>query len=78
MNWKPIESAPRDMQDVLVYDGHTCHIAHQNKFGLWTEELAHATEREGFYLASAKEAKLSHWMPLPSPPVSAAKPPEAP
>lgn len=69
-DWQDIESAPRDMSDVLVWDGKECWIAHQNYLMDWTSKSAYAvdSDEEGFYLATASEAGLTHWHPLPPPP----------
>lgn len=69
--WLPLESAPKDMTNVLVclarpFEGRRVWIAHQNMYGDWTAELD--GDRVEFYLVSAEERGIEMWMPLPEPP----------
>lgn len=55
MKWRPIETAPRDGEDVLVWTGGGIERAFWTSGG-WHDTLAYGV------------LSPSHWMPLPSPP----------
>lgn len=58
MNWRPIETAPRDGTAVLVTDGEDCEVARNYGHG-WFDS-------DGLDFAyGAWDAELTHWMPLP-------------
>ena len=71
MEWQPIETAPRDGTEVLIYD-HGIYLAR------WSEqaELGHfetgpawqiwPSEDDEFYAVATTTA--THWMPLPPSP----------
>lgn len=69
--WQPIETAPKDGRDLLIFDKFhkTAVIAFYRedgrspgKYGKFVWQL----HDEGGSLA---EQSITHWMPLPSPPV---------
>ncbi|WP_296341579.1 DUF551 domain-containing protein [Reyranella sp.] len=67
--WQPIETAPRDLSDVLVYRPGAVDpviVAHQNIYGDWCSHMP--ADEGGFYLWKAAMAGLTHWMPLPAAP----------
>jgi len=59
MDWKPIETAPKDGRRVLLYWPHWAHYPIVGLYGVygWASEVA-----------LAKEPGPTHWMPLPKPP----------
>lgn len=64
--WQPIESAPRDENDILLFDARTntsIVASFDNNIGFW-ETL------EG---ASYGFKAFTHWMPLPAPPIAKAE-----
>jgi hypothetical protein len=67
MEWKTIESAPRDGTDILAWDGETLTVV------CWDESLK-ATDAPScwaLYNRFATDAvEPTHWMPLPDPPGS--------
>ena len=56
MEWQPIETAPKDGSDILVWDGDSVSLA--NWFG-----------GEWWVLGEFTLDNVTHWMPLPPPPV---------
>lgn len=60
--WQPIETAPRDGADILVWDGDNISIAFGRSNG--TFEHVH------FACGDIVESFPTHWMPLPPPPES--------
>ena len=63
--WQPIETAPKDGRQILVFDGKEMAAAeyYQAKDGSAFWEIGHS-ERARLYLRKT----LTHWMPLPEPP----------
>lgn len=64
MRWRPIESAPKDQTDVLLFDPNAD----------WWPLLARWEDEEplqpGWYTPTVHQVfDPSHWMPLPPPPV---------
>ena len=60
MKWQPIETAPKDGYDYLVYNSvsEECFVAYRyGGVGSWYFSDRHALKDEP-----------SHWMPLPKPP----------
>lgn len=53
--WEPIETAPKDGRDILVWDGDSVSLAAWDN-GWWV-------------LVEYTLSGVTHWMPLPSPPV---------
>lgn len=75
MEWKPIESAPKDGSWIACWDGEKVHpvcwvddpMHHDEPYTGW----AYADETWGGVLwegYNQVEDQPSHWMPLPSPP----------
>jgi hypothetical protein len=67
MEWKPIETAPKDGTRILVFDreyhGEIAACEFNKEWG-WVERgLDYATEVWGY-----GEMEPTHWMPLPQPP----------
>ena len=68
MEWQPIETAPKDGTDVLVWDGEVRTLSHWGK-------SAHVPLYGWLALVFADPCDLNllrdqptHWMPLPEPP----------
>jgi hypothetical protein len=63
--WQPIETAPRDKHvTVLVYGARYDQVleaAYNDESGYWTDY---------FTMTSYDEENITHWMPLPKPPVT--------
>lgn len=59
INWQPIETAPRDGTDILVFQPQygECFCAFYNSGCWWQFSLLHVLKDEP-----------THWMPLPEPP----------
>ena len=72
MEWRPIETAPKDGQSILLgcnYDRHgkaRVALAWWDK-GMWLE-AQYWNESEGDWENCRVEFKPSHWMPLTEPP----------
>lgn len=69
MTWQPIESAPRDGTDILVYRPR----AHEHGDAAIT--VAKTTDRprpspHGIQHYTDRAHHPTHWMPLPAPPAS--------
>ena len=65
--WKPIESAPRDGQSILVYGA--AHDAHHRAFAKDVHVAWWSQEDEWWAPQScALYTEPTHWMPLPAPP----------
>jgi len=68
--WQPIETAPKDGTDILIYQPpekiwglifeHVIYVCHFDGRGRWTESDG---ERYSNF-------KPTHWMPLPEPPLN--------
>ena len=64
-NWQPISTAPKDMTDILLWDGISVSV------GSWCTGNIHG----GFWVSpdfgdwNAPGWEPTHWMPLPEPPV---------
>lgn len=59
--WQPIETAPKDKSDVLLYDGDEITIGYHSTFGGWMDK----TDPEDRW-----DFRPTHWMPLPSLPTT--------
>lgn len=57
-NWQPIETAPRDGRDVLLFD-----YSGVSVIGCWN-----IIADDGFFSTEYLPVDASHWMPLPEPP----------
>jgi hypothetical protein len=68
MNWQPIETAPTDGYEALVYSpNHGVVCAHMSQTtGKW---FAHVTGDAGVTMSDTP----THWMPLPDPPTGAVR-----
>ena len=69
-DWRPIESAPKDGELVLVAEGQYV-VEARDIDGQWYELNNDPTDSWGrpWY-----EGEATHWMPLPSPPASETAP----
>ena len=56
--WQPIETAPKDGREVLLWDGNACCV------GRWLDDILEWVPQHGDWGIAA-----THWAPLPSPPV---------
>lgn len=66
--WKPISTAP-NREDVLVFSTEYGICIARRATDEWSRDLGYAADvEEAFYLNEAKDAGLTHWMPLPEPP----------
>lgn len=64
MDWQPIDTAPRDYTEILVYDPeHECFVA-------WYEYHRHEWRWSPH---DAGWCNPTHWMPLPPPPTEKAR-----
>ena len=64
--WRPIETAPKDCQAILVTEGRFCHCVEWNEeFDWWAVD----DNKLGPY--RLRGSSPTHWMPLPPPPTSA-------
>lgn len=78
MGWQPIETAPKDGTEVLVYGQWAGEIGGKGDFGMFAatyggpgrEYPAHEWDVVGVDGYSAW-VRATHWMPLPAPPKSA-------
>ncbi len=60
MKWQPIETAPRDNRDVLIFNGDYVSIGWFNKgFKQWCYQDTYQ-----------QIIRPTHWMPLPKPPMN--------
>ncbi len=68
MEWQPIETAPRDGTNILVWwpsEMH-CPVTAHYSTGKWTNEPGFAWKFTGW--GQEKKTEPTHWMPLPEPP----------
>jgi hypothetical protein len=63
MTWKPIETAPKNGIDLLLYQFEPCTFAPGHCIYIGFHLIGKWTDSEGF------EYNPTHWMELPSPPV---------
>ena len=72
MEWRTIETAPKDGTQILAFDGSDMVIVeyHQRKDGSAFWEIAHDPMGR-LYVRRC----LTHWMPLPKPPAKAGEAP---
>jgi hypothetical protein len=80
MEWKTIETAPKDGTRILVYQDGEMEVAdwYTHKYpATYTERpdgLYEKNETEGSSWWNANECQHpTHWMPLPAPPLTTAK-----
>ncbi len=71
--WQPIETAPKDGTQVLVWSGQEFAVVeyYQDKDGTSFWEIGHTPGARCFAAIA-----LTHWMPLPEPPGEMKKPQE--
>lgn len=61
--WQTIDSAPRDGEFVLTWNGHRQHVSQYDRVeGEWVSSFKTVTKR------LTVQPPPTHWMPLPSPP----------
>jgi hypothetical protein len=60
--WQPIETAPKDGTELLLYGPFVPTGGTYMDIGRWTDYA------DGFWDWSADDSQPTHWMPLPSPP----------
>jgi hypothetical protein len=71
MEWQPMETAPRDGTDIIVWDGEIRTLTHWDKashvpiYG-WLTLVCHDPED-----MDLMDPTPTHWMPLPEPPKKA-------
>ena len=70
--WQPIETAPRDGTNIVLFDGQRVSV------GGWVSAADQGAEPGEEYLISAgwwsldlSDNQPTHWMPLPDPPTEA-------
>lgn len=76
--WQPIESAPKDGTRIVVWNGAAhfarwsddCHMGQFEKAPGWQ---VFECEDDTFYAWGLSASEVTHWMPLPQPPLPAAK-----
>jgi hypothetical protein len=59
MTWQPIETAPQDGTDILVWDGEVCATCYWSEHG-WSLTVTYGDEDDVVF--------PTHWQPLPAPP----------
>lgn len=64
--WQPIETAPKDGTEVLIYDAAWCGGPPRREVSRWTWTINRKGERIGGDWSGVSAP--THWMPLPSPP----------
>lgn len=60
MEWQPIETAPKDGTEVLIFDGANRTVGYFNRY--WSLSVM------GAYAEDDEIYDPTHWMPLPEPP----------
>ena len=60
MEWKPIDTAPKDGTKILMFDGETMQIVDWDKLDYWGTSDCGSGWRDEWY--------PTHWMPLPEAP----------
>lgn len=73
MDWQPIETAPRDGTDILIYVqlSNECFVAY------WHSRFSKLVRGDAWAFATlfggrtAYTKEATHWMPLPEPPKAA-------
>jgi hypothetical protein len=60
-DWQPIETAPKDGTDILVYDNGVMFVTSWVDVDGW----------QGWWETGRVEPPPTHWMPLPDPPTEA-------
>lgn len=62
-NWQPIETAPKDGNDIIVF----CDDTNEMMVAFWNKKYEGWQFAMGHY-DGAHVCSPSHWMPLPEPP----------
>ena len=69
MEWQPIETAPRDGTEVIVFTGGGVVTAwHSVNTGMWPHDCEFTEDGE-----ACNVGLPTHWMPLPAPPLEASQ-----
>ena len=70
-NWQPIDTAPKDGTDILLFRSGAVHRGrwekqryHERPKPYWSDDL-----ERGLGVIWCREHPPTHWMPLPEPPV---------
>lgn len=64
--WRPIETAPKTGEKILVYrPAHDCGHIHVVGEDYWGTTMFNP---EGCWMRSRQDCQPTHWMPLPKPP----------
>lgn len=66
--WQPIESAPKDGTEVLIYHKHTTDSHYSAVAASWFEGQFYASSKEDIIDWSDGIKQSTHWQPLPQPP----------
>lgn len=69
-DWQPIETAPKDNTDILLWNGRFVSVGRWNICEFYTRAQPYwATERGYMFGVQYDRAcQPTHWMPLPEPP----------
>lgn len=71
MNWRPIESAPKDGSNVLIIAASA--YSPEARVGWWNDGWCFYSRPDRFWAAGVTGmVEATHWMPLPPPPESGA------
>ena len=71
MNWQPIETAPKDGTQILVWDGNNFNVSWYGYPSVSERYKAFIYgEAVGDYNCFSEVYEPTHWMPLPEPPQS--------
>ena len=71
MNWQPIETAPKDGSDILVFFRGSQGNKSRQVIAMWEDDKKDVQTYDGFWIdAHVGEIipNVTHWMPLPEPP----------
>ena len=76
MEWRPIESAPKDGTPVLAVRNDEIIIAywHRDQYAMKPRPYWHGTDKHYRGATFCRQNPIAHWMPLPAPPKAAEKP----
>lgn len=73
MDWQPIETAPKDGTEILVFGSYT--YPDDPDPTVYWEIVSYREDPHGYVWTdgnqSSRENVFSHWMPLPPPPTGA-------
>lgn len=71
-DWQPIDTAPKDGTDVLLFNGHP---RVGSWFDSWEYDSWHpeAKETGGWIMYGGRVIHPTHWQPLPEPPLKTSK-----